>query len=48
MELIPFCASRDKKQTENKMSHNNVEIEDMEWNEEMQAFTHPCPCSDLF
>jgi len=25
-----------------------VEIEDMEWNEEMQAFTYPCPCGDLF
>ncbi|KAH9535505.1 hypothetical protein CY35_17G056700 [Sphagnum magellanicum] len=30
------------------MSYDDVEIEDMEWNEEMQAFTYPCPCGDLF
>jgi hypothetical protein len=25
-----------------------VEIEDMDWNEELQAFTYQCPCGDLF
>lgn len=30
------------------MSYDDVEIEDMEWNEELQAFTHPCPCGDYF
>ncbi|KAG6482370.1 hypothetical protein ZIOFF_059001 [Zingiber officinale] len=30
------------------MSYDEVEIEDMEWNEELQAFTYPCPCGDLF
>ncbi|RDX67226.1 DPH3-like protein, partial [Mucuna pruriens] len=30
------------------MSYDDVEIEDMEWNEEMQAYTYPCPCGDLF
>jgi diphthamide biosynthesis protein 3 len=25
-----------------------VEIEDMEWSEELGAFTHQCPCGDLF
>ncbi|CAM9003738.1 unnamed protein product [Rhodiola kirilowii] len=30
------------------MSYDDVEIEDMEWNEEIQAFTYPCPCGDLF
>ena len=25
-----------------------VEIEDMEWSEELQAFTFQCPCGDLF
>ncbi|CAK9867542.1 unnamed protein product [Sphagnum jensenii] len=30
------------------MSYDDLEIEDMEWNEEMQAFTYPCPCGDLF
>jgi diphthamide biosynthesis protein 3 len=39
---------RDKKQTESKLSYDDVEIEDTEWNEEMQAFTYPCPCGDLF
>ncbi|KFM25306.1 Diphthamide biosynthesis protein 3 [Auxenochlorella protothecoides] len=26
----------------------SVEIEDMDWNEELQAFTYECPCGDLF
>ncbi|KAK7341542.1 hypothetical protein VNO80_24475 [Phaseolus coccineus] len=30
------------------MSYDEVEIEDMEWNEELQAYTYPCPCGDLF
>nr|DAD42513.1 TPA_asm: hypothetical protein HUJ06_000743 [Nelumbo nucifera] len=30
------------------MSYDDVEIEDMEWEEELQAFTYPCPCGDLF
>ncbi|KAG6415007.1 hypothetical protein SASPL_122406 [Salvia splendens] len=30
------------------MSYDDVEIEDMEWNQELQAFTYPCPCGDLF
>ena len=25
-----------------------VEIEDMDWNEELQSFTYQCPCGDLF
>ncbi|KAG7022429.1 DPH3, partial [Cucurbita argyrosperma subsp. argyrosperma] len=34
--------------SEPTMSYDDVEIEDMEWNEELQAFTYPCPCGDLF
>ncbi|GMN37505.1 hypothetical protein TIFTF001_006868 [Ficus carica] len=30
------------------MSYDDVEIEDMEWNQELQAYTYPCPCGDLF
>ena len=30
------------------MSYDDVEIEDMEWSEELSAFTYPCPCGDLF
>ncbi|CAI6008056.1 unnamed protein product [Closterium sp. NIES-65] len=30
------------------MSYDEVEIEDMEWNEELGAFTYSCPCGDLF
>ncbi|KAF8109325.1 hypothetical protein N665_0098s0053 [Sinapis alba] len=30
------------------MSYNDVEIKDIEWNEEIQAYTYPCPCGDLF
>ncbi|RZC89043.1 hypothetical protein C5167_030736 [Papaver somniferum] len=31
-----------------EMSYDDVEIEDMEWNEELKSFTYPCPCGDLF
>ncbi|XVF00627.1 hypothetical protein REPUB_Repub04eG0017100 [Reevesia pubescens] len=30
------------------MSYDDVEIEDMQWNEELKAYTYPCPCGDLF
>jgi hypothetical protein len=30
------------------MTYDTVEIEDMDWNEELQAFTYQCPCGDLF
>ncbi|OAY77053.1 Diphthamide biosynthesis protein 3 [Ananas comosus] len=30
------------------MSYDEVEIEDMEWSEELKAYTYPCPCGDLF
>lgn len=30
------------------MSYDDIEIEDMEWNEELKAFTYMCPCGDLF
>ena len=30
------------------MSYDDIEIEDMEWSEGLQAFTYPCPCGDLF
>ncbi|CAM6116349.1 unnamed protein product [Calypogeia fissa] len=30
------------------MSYDDVEVEDMEWNEKLKAFTYPCPCGDLF
>ena len=30
------------------MSYDEVEIEDMAWNEELQAYTYQCPCGDLF
>ncbi|XP_047323760.1 diphthamide biosynthesis protein 3 [Impatiens glandulifera] len=30
------------------MAYDQVEIEDFTWNEELQSFTYPCPCGDLF
>lgn len=30
------------------MSYDEVEIEDMTWNDKLQAYTYPCPCGDLF
>jgi diphthamide biosynthesis protein 3 len=28
--------------------YDTVEIEDMEWDDELGAFTYMCPCGDLF
>ncbi|KAJ4758293.1 Diphthamide biosynthesis protein 3 [Rhynchospora pubera] len=30
------------------MSYDDVEIEDMEWRDDLKAYTYPCPCGDLF
>jgi diphthamide biosynthesis protein 3 len=30
------------------MLYDDMEIEDVEWNEELQAYTYPCPCGHLF
>ena len=30
------------------MSYDEIEIEDMDWSEDLQAFTYSCPCGDLF
>ncbi len=32
----------------NLQNFMQVEIEDMDWSEELQAFTYQCPCGDLF
>ena len=28
--------------------HDEIEIEDFEYDEEAEQFTYPCPCGDLF
>ena len=30
------------------MSYDEIAIEDMEWSENLQAYTYSCPCGDLF
>jgi diphthamide biosynthesis protein 3 len=30
------------------MPYEEVEIEDMEWSDELQAYTYACPCGDIF
>jgi diphthamide biosynthesis protein 3 len=30
------------------MPDEEVEIEDMEWSDELQAYTYACPCGDVF
>eukprot|EP00892_Ulva_mutabilis_P008530 jgi/Ulvmu1/6049/UM027_0027.1 len=30
------------------MTYDEIEIEDMDWDETLQAFTYQCPCGDLF
>lgn len=29
-------------------AYDDIEIEDMEWSDTLQAFTYPCPCGDVF
>ncbi len=28
--------------------HDEIELEDFEWESELQAWTYPCPCGDRF
>ena len=28
--------------------HDEVEIEDFEYNEETETYSYPCPCGDIF
>jgi len=51
-----FSPERRKKKTNktNNMSggsssaYDEVDLEDMEWNEELKAYTYSCPCGDIF
>ena len=29
-------------------AYDEIEVEDMDWSEELQSFTYQCPCGDLF
>lgn len=29
-------------------TYDEIEIEDMEWDQEIQTFFYPCPCGDQF
>lgn len=29
-------------------AYDEVDLEDMEWNEELKAYTYSCPCGDIF
>lgn len=29
-------------------AYDDIELEDMDWSEELNAYTYPCPCGDLF
>lgn len=33
---------------ENLTYHDEVELEDFEWDDELEAWTYPCPCGDRF
>jgi diphthamide biosynthesis protein 3 len=34
--------------TSEEVFHDEVEIEDFQYDEETESFTYPCPCGDLF
>ena len=54
MEKIGFFREKKKKQKRIHMSgsssasYDEVDLEDMEWNEELKAYTYSCPCGDIF
>ena len=29
-------------------AYDEIDLEDMDWNSELGAFTYQCPCGDLF
>lgn len=41
-------ASLDHRLKSAMTAYDEIEIEDMEWNEELRAFTFACPCGDVF
>jgi len=54
---MDFPQRRKKKKKKKKHTHNmsgsssaydEVDLEDMEWNEELKAYTYSCPCGDIF
>lgn len=42
------CLVRAFEHLKNMGAYDEVEIEDMTWNEELQAYTYSCPCGDVF
>lgn len=46
--LAPAYRGGKKRFRCDKMSYDEIDIEDMEWKEDIQAFTYQCPCGDLF
>ena len=44
----PFYAARRVRARAVMSSYDEVDLEDMEWNAELGAFTFQCPCGDVF
>lgn len=36
------------KMSDDGVFHDEIEIEDFEYDEDTELFTYPCPCGDLF
>lgn len=37
-----------EEESSEEVFHDEVEIEDFQYDEETETFTYPCPCGDLF
>ena len=57
LEKIGFSPQKKKKKKDtgklymsgsSSASYDEVDLEDMEWNEELKAYTYSCPCGDIF
>lgn len=38
----------EQKMSDDGVFHDEIEIEDFEYDEDSELFTYPCPCGDLF
>lgn len=48
LSFFPSSSFSRSFQGKNMTFYDEIEIEDMEWNEELRAYTFACPCGDVF
>ena len=46
--LLKFSNEKCQIMGEDLAFHDEIELEDFEWDEELEGWTYPCPCGDRF